>query len=372
MKALVAAQVADRRFELMEHPIPPVGRGEALLRIEACGLCGSDVEQYRGAFIAKGLVSYPVIPGHEPVGTIEEIGSEAAAAWGVKRGDRVAVEPHLSCGLCRSCLEGHYHLCKAIRPTGLPAYGFLPMDLGHGLWGGYATYLHLAPRTVLHRIPATMPIELASMYQALAAGVRWAVQVPKTALGDTVLILGCGQRGLGAVIACKEAGAGTVIVTGLKRDAHKLALAAALGADHTIVADEEDTLARVMAITGGRGVDIALDVTPGAVQPVIDAVEAVRVGGTIVIGGVKGKRITVALDTDRVVFKEITIHGVYSQGTAAYREALRLLAENRYRLERLHTHSFPLSQVERALQVLGGEMAGEPSICVSLHPWAGG
>jgi threonine dehydrogenase-like Zn-dependent dehydrogenase len=372
MKAKVVAQVADRRFEIMEHPVPRVRHDEALLKVEACGLCGSDVEQYHGAFIAKGIVSYPVIPGHEPVGTIAEIGPEAAAAWGVKQGDRVAVEPHLFCGLCTACLEGRYHLCKAIRPQGLPAYGFLPMDVGHGLWGGYSTYLHLAPRTVLHRIPTTMPLELAAMYQALAAGVRWAVQVPRTALGDTVLILGCGQRGLGAVIACKEAGAGTVIVTGLKRDAHKLALARALGADHAITVETEDTVRRVMEITNGKGVDVAIDVTPAATQPVIDAVEAVRVGGTIVIGGVKGKRTTVALDTDRLVFKEITIHGVYSQGTGAYREALRLLAENRYHLERLHSHSFPLEQAERAVQVLGGEIAGEEAICVSLHPWADG
>lgn len=368
MKARVVAQVADRRFEVMEHPIPPVGANEGLLRVEACGLCGSDVEQYKGAFIAKGIVSYPVIPGHEPVGVIEEIGPEAARAWGVRVGDRVAVEPHLSCGLCRACLEGNYHLCKAIRPQGLPAYGFLPMDVGHGLWGGYATHLHLMPRTVLHRIPQEMPLELAAMYQALAAGVRWAVTVPKTALGDSVLILGCGQRGLGAVIACREAGAGSIIVTGLARDRHKLDLALALGADHVVVVDRENTVERVAALTAGRGVDVAIDVVPASPQPIIDAVEAVRPGGTIVIAGVKGKTTTVALDSDRVLFKEITIHGVYSQGAAAYREALRLLAENKYDLARLHTHSFPLEQAARAIETLAGEIAGESAICVSLHP----
>jgi threonine dehydrogenase-like Zn-dependent dehydrogenase len=206
------------------------------------------------------------------------------------------------------------------------------------------------------------------MYQALAAGVRWAVQVPKTALGDSVLILGCGQRGLGSVIACREAGAGTIIVTGLARDRHKLDLALALGADHAIAIDREATVERVMRITEGRGVDVAIDVTPSAVQPILDAVELVRVGGSIVLAGVKGKTTTVALDTDRVVFKEITLHGVYSQGTGAYREALRLLSQNRYRLERLHTHSFPLERAERAIQVLGGEIAEERAICVSLHP----
>ena len=186
-------------------------------------------------------------------------------------GDEVAVEPHLSCGFCRTCLDGAYHLCKSVRPTGLPAYGFLPLDFGHGLWGGYSSRLHLIRRTVLHKIPYEMPIELATQYQALAAGVRWAVQVPRTVLGDSVLILGSGQRGLGAVIACREAGAGTIIITGLRRDKHKLDLALTLGAHYAIVADEETVIDRVLTITKGRGVDVAIDVVPLTPQPIIDA-----------------------------------------------------------------------------------------------------
>jgi threonine dehydrogenase-like Zn-dependent dehydrogenase len=368
MKARVVIQTADRKLEMDERDVPPVTSGTALLAVEACGLCGSDVEQYKGAFTAKGIATYPLIPGHEPVGRILEIDPEAARNWGVKAGDRVAIEPHLSCGLCRSCLDGSYHLCKEVRPTGLPAYGFLPLDFGHGLWGGYASHLHLMPRTILHRIPEEMPIELATQYQSLAAGVRWAVQVPKTALGDSVLILGPGQRGLGSVIACREAGAGTIIVTGLKRDRHKLDLARALGAQHTIVADEEDTVERVLAITGGRGVDVAIDVVPASPQPIVDAVGAVRIGGTIVIGGVKGRTTKVALDSDRILFRELTIKGVYSQGSAAYVQALRLLSENRYDLERLHTHSFPLEEADTAILTLAGEVPGAEAISVSLHP----
>lgn len=368
MKAQVVVQTGDRRLEVTEHEVPRVTAGTALLAVEACGLCGSDVEQYKGAFSAKGIATYPLIPGHEPVGRIVEIDAVAARAWGVKTGDRVAVEPHLSCGLCRTCLEGSYHLCKEVRPTGLPAYGFLPLDFGHGLWGGYSTHLHLMPRTVLHRIPEEMPIELATQYQSLAAGVRWAVHVPRTALGDSVLILGPGQRGLGAVIACREAGASQIIVTGLRRDRHKLDLARALGAHHTIVADEEDTVERVLEITGGRGVDVAVDVVPASTQPIVDAVGAVRIGGTVVIGGVKGGTTRVSLDSDRILFRELTIKGVYSQGSTAYAQALRLLVENRYDLARLHTHSFPLEQADTAIRTLAGEVPGAEAVCVSLNP----
>ena len=368
MKSRAVIQAGDRRLEMVELEVPRIAADEALLRVEACGLCGSDIEQYRGAFVAKGIASYPLIPGHEPIGVIEEIGPQASRAWGVVRGDRVALEPHLSCGMCARCLHGDLHLCKEIRPSGLPAYGFLPMDAGFGLSGGYADYMHLQPRTIVHPIPQSLPMALATQYQALAAGVRWAVQVPGTALGDSVLILGCGQRGLGCVIACREAGVGRIIVTGLRRDAFKLDLARALGADATIVADEEDTVARVMELTGGRGVDVVVDVVPIAPHPVLHAVEVARPGGTIVIGGVKGHATTVALDTDKVLFKELTIHGVYSQGPAAYEQAIRMLVENSHDMARLHTHSFPLEEAERALLTLSGEIAGEDAICVSLHP----
>jgi threonine dehydrogenase-like Zn-dependent dehydrogenase len=170
------------------------------------------------------------------------------------------------------------------------------------------------------------------------------------------------------VIACREAGAGTIIVTGLKRDRHKLDLARALGAQHTIVVDEEDTVERVLAITGGRGVDVAIDVVPASPQPIVDAVGAVRIGGTIVIGGVKGRTTKVALDSDRILFRELTIKGVYSQGSAAYVQALRLLAENRYDFARLHTHSFPLEEADTAIRTLAGEAPGAEAISVSLHP----
>jgi threonine dehydrogenase-like Zn-dependent dehydrogenase len=157
-------------------------------------------------------------------------------------------------------------------------------------------------------------------------------------------------------------------VTGLRRDRHKLDLALALGAHHTVVVDEESVLDRVLDLTHGRGVDLAVDVVPSSPQPIVDAVGAVRIGGTIVIGGVKGRTTKVALDSDLVLFKELTIKGVYSQGAPAYEQALRLLAENRYDLRRLHTHSFPLEDADTAIRTLAGECPDENAISVSLHP----
>ena len=159
MRARAMVQVADRQLELVDREVPAIGHDAALLKVEACGLCGSDVEQYRGRFSQKGLVRYPLIPGHEPVGRIVEIGSAAARAWAVKAGDRVAVEPHISCGRCRTCTGGSYHLCKSLLPVAAPAYGYLPLDFEHGLWGGYAQYLYLHPRTILHKLPEELPLD---------------------------------------------------------------------------------------------------------------------------------------------------------------------------------------------------------------------
>ena len=102
-------------------------------------------------------------------------------------GDRVALEPHLSCGRCALCLGGAYHNCRSLMPPGAPpCYGYTPRDVGHGLWGGYSEYIHLHERTMLHRVPETMPLALALLYQPIAAGIRWAVHVPATAMGDTM------------------------------------------------------------------------------------------------------------------------------------------------------------------------------------------
>lgn len=369
MKSRVMMQIGDRQLVEREWDVPPVGPTEALMKVELCGMCGSDVEQYRGTFVANKILRYPLIPGHEPIGRIVEIGKSAARIWGLKIGDRIAVEPNLSCGRCELCLRGQYVNCRSLMPPGAPpAYGFTPADVGHGFWGGYSDYMHLHERTLFHRVPESMPLALASLYQPLAAGVRWAVQMPNTRLGDSVLILGHGQRGLGSVVAARRAGASCVIVTGTSRSQAKLALARALGAHHTIESDTENVAERVMAITNGRGVDVIVDVVPVATQPIVDAVEVARIGATVVLAGIKGP-VGVSLNVDRIVYKELVIKGAYSQGAEAYREAFRILAENPPRLAEMHTHEFPLERAEDALLTFGKERPdGVEPICITLHP----
>lgn len=361
-------QLGPRRLEMMEIDVPALEAGEALLRVEACGLCGSDIEQYHGTLGYLTPESFPMIPGHEPVGIIEEIDSATARAWGIATGDRVAVVPHLACGRCRHCTNGRGHLCTGLLPVPRSDYGFMPLDYRHGLWGAYSEYMPLHPRTVLYKIPANVSASVASLYQSLAAGLRWAVQVPETTAADTVLVLGCGQRGLASVVALRAAGVRSIIVTGLARDRFKLDHALRLGATATITVDEENTVERVMALTGGLGVDVAVDVAPSSFQPFLDAIDVTRPGGTIVVAGVKDRNSATPFNTNRVLYKELTIRGVFTPGAQAYERAVELLIQTVADIAPLHTHSLPLEDADEGIAMLSGRRTGIESIGVTLEP----
>lgn len=357
-----AVQTGPRQIEIQEFPLPSIGPDTGLLRVEANGICGSDVETYKGTL---GRGRYPVIPGHEPLGVIEQIGERAAARWGVDVGDRVALEVIVPCRSCHLCLTGRYQSC----PNRTVGHGVTPTSVEPSLYGGFAEYLYLSPNAVLHPVDRNLPAEIAVMFNPMGAGVRWACHLGDVQLGDTVVVLGAGQRGLAAVMAARSVGAGTIIVTGLAVDRHKLALAEEFGADHTIVVDEEDTVERVMDITGGVGADVVLELTPMAAGPVSDALLAARHGGRVVLAGLKGGK-DVPVRTDVIINRALTIVGAYGVDARGYREAIRLIESGRFPLEKLHTHSFGLAETELAIRTLAGEVPGEAAVHVSVHPSA--
>ncbi len=355
-------QTGPRALELRELPIPEIDDDSALLRVEACGICGSDVEQYTGTI----PVRYPVIPGHEPLGIIEKIGDRAAKRWGVDVGDRVAVETLIPCGHCRDCIEGRYQLCRG--RGGMFGYAYVPITRAPALWGAYADYMYLDPHSIVHKVRKEIPASLAVMFNPLGAGFRWAVEIPRTAPGDTVLVLGPGQRGLASVIAARAVGAQKIIVTGLTRDAKKLALAKELGADVTIDVEQEDARARVVEETGGRGADVVVEVSSYAAEPVAEALRYAAPRGRIVLAGVKGFKAVPEFVSDLIVVKELTIFGAFGVTTRAYDVAIRLIESGRVPLEKMHTHDFPVEQAELAIQTLAGEAPGEASIHSCLLP----
>jgi threonine dehydrogenase-like Zn-dependent dehydrogenase len=361
-------QTGRQSFEIHEFARPTVGPDDAVMRMELCGICGSDIEQYDGRFDDIGWTSGPTIPGHEPLGIIEEIGERAAARWGVAVGDRVAVEPLIPCEECEACRGGQRTRCTGWGGQ-MYSYGLLATDLEPSLLGGYAEHLYLHPNTVLHKMSRELPASVAVLFNPLAAGVRWATAETDLRLGDSILVLGAGQRGLSCVIAARAAGAGQIIVTELARSSDKLDFALEIGADAAIVADEEDVVARVLELTGGRGVDIVVDVTPVATQPLLDAVAVVRNGGTVIVAGVKGGP-TTPFDTDLILRKSITLKGVFTVDSPAYVQAIRLLERGDGPYARMHTASYALEDAEQAIHHLAGRTDGRPAVNVAIAPGA--
>jgi threonine dehydrogenase-like Zn-dependent dehydrogenase len=357
-------QTAPRKLELRELPLPDIDDDSALLRVEACGICGSDVEQYTGTLPAR----WPLIPGHEPLGIIERIGDRAAKRWGVTVGDRLAVEVLIPCGHCRTCIEGRYQVCRG--RGGMFGYSYIPLSHPPGLWGAYADYLYLDPFSIVHPVRKDIPANIAVMFNPLGAGFRWAVEIPDTGPGDIVLILGAGQRGLASVIAARAAGADLIIVTGLERDEKKLALARELGADHTINIEVDDARARVRELTNGHGADVIVEVSAFAPEPVAEALHYAATGGRIVLAGVKGFKTVPDFISDLAVVKEVTIKGAFGVTSRAYQSAIRLIEAGRVPLAKMHTHDFALADAARAIQMLGGEIPSESSIHSCLLPGA--
>jgi threonine dehydrogenase-like Zn-dependent dehydrogenase len=366
-RSRAVVQTGRQTFEVHEFARPAVGPDDAVLRMELCGICGSDVEQYDGRFDDMGWTSGPTIPGHEPLGIIDEIGERAAARWGVAVGDRVAVEPLIPCEQCEACRSGERTRCSGWGRVF--SYGLLETAMAPALLGGYAELMYLHPHTRLHKMSKNLPASVAVLFNPLAAGVRWACSEPDLRLGDTLVVLGAGQRGLSCVIAGRAAGAGTIIVTDLARSSDKLDFALELGADAAIVADEEDVVARVHELTGGRGADVVVDVTPVATQPLLDAVQIVRAGGTVVVAGVKGGP-TVAWDPDVIMRKSIVLRGVFTVDSPSYRQAIRLLERGDGPYARMHTASYALQDAEQAIHHLAGRAEGRPAINVAIAPGA--
>ena len=352
-------QTARRELTPMDLPLPEIDDDSGLLRIDACGICGSDYEQFEGAL----PVPMPVVPGHEPLGTVAAIGDRAARRWGVDVGDRVAVETMLSCRHCGPCLGGDYHLCDARR-----IYSYIPLSDAPGLWGSYAQYMYLDPNSVVHKVDETLDPRTAVMFNPLGAGFRWAVEIPRTRPGETVIILGPGQRGLASVLACKEAGAAQVIVTGIEADARKLEIARTFGADATIDVENENAKRRVQELTDGRGADVVVDVSSWATEPVNQAVDFARNGGRVVLAGVKGFRPVPDFISDKIVVKELSIHGAMGVTSSGYRNAIRLLESRRYPVETMHTHDFALADAELAVRTLAREIEGDESVHSCLIP----
>lgn len=343
-------------------PVPAIGDDDALLRVEACGLCGTDHEQYTGALHP----GYAFVPGHETVGIVEDIGPAAARRWGVGTGARVAVEVFQSCRRCDACRSGAYRRC--VRHGLADMYGCIPVTRSPGLWGGYAEHHYLGADTLLVPVPAGLDPVVATLFNPIGAGIRWGVTVPETAPGAVVAVLGPGVRGLSVAAATKAAGAGFVMVTGRgARDRERLALAPLFGADLAVEVDTTDPV-RALREAAGRGADVVVDVTANAPAAFVQALALARAGGTVVVAGTRGANEPPGFTPDVIVAKELRVVGALGVDADAYQAAFELLVSDRYPFADLPRRVAGLDRAEDLVRTMAGESGEAPPVHGVLRP----
>jgi threonine dehydrogenase-like Zn-dependent dehydrogenase len=366
-KALAALKIGPSTTELREFDLPDIASDAALMRMEVAGVCGTDVSQYK-----LPLRGAPLIMGHENVGRLAKVGREFEKHKGFTEGDLVFLEHYLPCGHCEWDHMGEYRHCAATEwfydPTAI-RYGYTSLDIPPGLWGGFSHYVYLPLNAVLHKVPDGLSPEQAGLATPMSNGIQWTLMDGGVGYASTVLIQGPGQQGMCCLMAAKQAGADRVIVTGTSKDARRLEVAKALGADAAIDVQKEDPLERVMQLTAGRGVDVVVDCTAGAgTKAVLLGIEATkRRGGTMVVQG-EGNQTFPDFPIGRLTRKGMTLKSARGHSYRAVELALNVLASRRFPLDQIMTHRFGLAEVDYAIKSVGGE--GAPgAIHVSVMPW---
>ena len=314
MKALVL--VAHNRLELQEWPLPEIGPEEVLVKVAACGICGSDVHGMDGS---SGRRRPPIIMGHEAAGTVFQKGS-GVTDW--SEGERVTFDSLISCGECWFCRCGRSNLCDRRRVPGVACEEFR-------CHGAFAEYVAV-PRRVLYRIPDALDFRRAAMVEPVAIAMH-AVRRMKICLNDVAIVVGTGVIGLLAVEMLRAAGCGTIIAVDL--DQRRLDLACKLGADVGLRSDTGDVCAEVMRCSGHRGADVAIEAV--GIGPTVQlAAQCLRKGGQLSLVGILAP--DVAFPLQDVVVRELSLHGSYCS-CGEYPACLDMMASGAIKVDSLIT-----------------------------------
>jgi L-iditol 2-dehydrogenase len=320
MKALVLA--AYNRLEMQERPVPEIGPDDVLLKVAACGICGSDVHGLDGS---SGRRRPPIVMGHEAAGTIARCGANVSE-WA--EGDRVTFDSTINCGRCWFCRRGQINLCDRRLIFGVSCDECRRE-------GAFAEYVAV-PRHILYRLPDSLSFQHAAMVEPVAVAVH-AVNRSRVCLGDTAVVVGAGVIGLLLVQALRAAGCGQIIAVDL--DQTKLDLARKLGADETLRPDQSDVAVEVMRRSGGRGADVALEAV-GIAPTVQTAAACLRKGGQLTLVGLLAAK--VELPIQAIVTRELSLNGSYIS-CGEYPACLDLMARRTIDVEPLVSAVAPLA-----------------------------
>jgi threonine dehydrogenase-like Zn-dependent dehydrogenase len=383
-QAVVAATlVAPGRYEIREYPLPDPAPGCFLIKMELSGICGTDKHTYQGYVGQYGgngtarSIPFPIIQGHENVGTIAAIGKGAASTdfegLPLKVGDRVVVAPNVSCGQCYYCRHDFpYYCCEKTVDYG---NNISAKDPPH-LFGGWSQYLYVLPGSILVKVPEELPSEIAVMAEIMAvtAGLDRAKQIsafPNESFrfDDSVVVLGVGPLGMCFLMKARMLGAGTIIAVDLSE--YRLGFARKLGADHVIKADKtsiHEQLQVVRELTYGRGADMVIECA-GVPEAVPEALDMLRIGGLLVEAGNFSDMGEITINPHRqLCAKNVRILGVGGEEAAAYGPSMRQMARymRQYPLRECVTHRFGLKQVETAMK----KSITQESMKVVMVPWS--
>ncbi|MCU1242516.1 MAG: Alcohol dehydrogenase zinc-binding domain protein [Candidatus Acidoferrum typicum] len=319
MKALVLSKY--RELEIAEVPTPAVGAGEVLIRVGACGICGSDVHGYDGS---SGRRIPPIVMGHEAAGRIAAVGAEVA---GLAEGDRVTFDSTIYCGACEYCRRGEVNLCDHRQVMGVSCGDYSRA-------GAFAEFV-VVPARVVYKLPESISFAEAAMLEAVAVAIH-AVSLAEISAESAALVVGAGTIGVLILQALRAAGCRRVFVSDV--DSTRLKMAKELCAADVLSANE-DTVAQILQRTGGVGVDVAMEAV-GRNETVNAAIASVRKGGTVVLVGNISPDVTLPLQ--KVVTRQIRLQGSCASA-GEYPQAISLMASGRIRVKPLITAIAPLA-----------------------------
>jgi L-iditol 2-dehydrogenase len=308
---------------------PPVGTGELLVQMRACGVCGSDLEKIYGKYSQPSMRL-----GHEPAGIVSEVGPDMK---NFKKGDRVFVHHHVPCYSCHFCLHGDETMCQKysetnLSPCGLAEEFLVPAwNVSHG---------------GVIKLPEQISFEEASMIEPLACCIR-AWNKVRFKKDDSVAILGAGPTGMMHVILSKIYGIKEIFCFDINN--FRLNFAKQLGVTQTFHPTDTDAYSKILGKTENRGVDIAI-VATGNLDAVLQSTELVRKGGTIVLFGVPSKDAKISIDVSKVYSKEITVTPSYAASEIDTNAAFEIIKQGKIDVKRLITHRFDLSESAKALE----------------------
>jgi L-iditol 2-dehydrogenase len=336
MKSLLLSEYSH--LEITDLPLPAVGPGEVLVRVEACGICGSDVHGFDGS---TGRRIPPIVMGHEAAGTVETVG-EGVTKY--KKGDRVTFDSTVYCGECQYCKRGQINLCDNRQVIGVSCGDYRR----HGAFAEYV----VVPEQIMYPLPKDFSFNEAAMLEAVSVALH-GVKVSQVAGGETALVIGAGMIGLLTLQAARAAGCARVFIADV--DETRLNLAKQVGADETLHCSGAELVAEVMRLTGGNGVDIALEAV-GRNETVTGAINCTRKGGTVTLIGNIMPEVTLPLQ--KVVVKQLRLQGSCAS-SGEYPEAIELIANGTIQVKPLITAVASLEEGPRWFERLH---SGEPNL----------